>query len=144
MRRTVFILGALGMLSVIMVIHAQTPSGIVLFGKVTPSLPNKHVDFSLIATHDPDSPDFNSNCTACHGNRLDEEAPLSDLPAFHGTMEFLGADDQRCLWRCHQMGADLLFRTTAHLRADVYAGFSCASSACHGVNGPVPFYAVDD
>lgn len=103
------------------------------------------VDFDLIAVHDPDSPDYREDCTTCHGSRTREGAPLGDIPAAHAMMQkILGTGSARCR-SCHNQGVDLLFHSTQRLRGYLFDSpvVNCASSACHGASGPLPFYMVD-
>ncbi len=108
-----------------------------------PSAPAKVANFAMITTHDPASTDYNANCTDCHGDRTDESALDGQTLSVHSVMPGrLGSGDQRCL-TCHSGGVDFIFNTTSRLRDGMIMESGCASSSCHGVSGPVPFYATD-
>ena len=106
--------------------------------------PEKKADFSLVSTHNPSSEDYDSNCTTCHGDRLNESATDSTTLAAHSVMRgLLGSGNHRCL-NCHVDSGDLVAHESSRLRENIFQGVaSCASALCHGASGPLPFYVAD-
>ena len=105
--------------------------------------PADYADYGLISTHDPASDGYSDNCSACHGDRASESGTDGTTHASHSVMASLfGSDNARCL-TCHADGVDFVFNATSRLRAGQMSDASCASAACHGASGSMPFYAVD-
>ncbi|NIA15635.1 MAG: hypothetical protein GWP08_16350 [Nitrospiraceae bacterium] len=102
----------------------------------------KHLNLLLMPFHDA-SDGQETYCTDCHGDRKAEQAAFSDFAAFHSVMQGRFADgDTGCL-RCHIKGTDVVYNTTSRLRQDTFDRAWCASPACHGSSGPLPFYMAD-
>ena len=102
----------------------------------------QYADLSVIGLHDPSSDAYRADCVRCHSDRLSEGAPFGEIPAAHSVMKRL-LGHARCR-TCHSQGVDIVFRSTARLRAEMFDKVSCASSRCHGASGALPFYATDD
>ena len=118
------------------------PGGWVSEYRVVPPR-SQFMDLELIAFHDPARSDFNMvSCRDCHGKRFYEWALDETTRASHALMQEYGYRDERCA-RCHNQGEDLLFRTTKYFRANMFEAGSCAASSCHGPNGQLPLYMVN-
>lgn len=108
------------------------------------ALPAKTIGFDLIGIHDPDSGDFDANCTAsaCHPGRTDEVALDGVTPSAHATMvaQFPQEGNDRCI-ACHSGGPDFVTRSAGGLREQVnMEQVGCALGPCHGPNSPDPLY----
>ncbi len=124
------IFGLLGclVLSFVIMAYAQTDNSLFL------------TRYQWIRFHDPGSPMYLDNCTACHGERMNEVSLDPNIKKAHSTMAFLGTGSDRCK-SCH-IAPDFINQSAAHIRQNVDK-ISCSASSCHGRNGPLPFYAVN-
>ncbi len=112
----------------VFVAYAQMSNGLFL------------TQYQWIPFHDPESPMYIENCTACHGERTNEVSLDPNIKKAHSTMTFLGTGSDRCKI-CH--GApDFINQSAVGIRQNVDK-ISCSASSCHGRSGPLPFYAVN-
>ncbi len=98
------------------------------------SLPVKALPFNVITIHDPGSADYDTDCIACHGEKLNELALDCETPTPHSRMldQFpLGND--RCL-ACHESGTNLINESAGGLRRQVDMEF-VQCTLCHNEPG---------
>lgn len=99
--------------------------------------------FANIPIHDPESAMYigtPQGCVACHTDRSNELSLDPSIKRAHSSMIFLASSSQGCKI-CH-VPPDLIYRSAAGLRQQVDRA-SCATRTCHGVSGPLPFYAIN-
>jgi len=109
----------------------------------TPAVPFKIITLDMIGIHDSASDNYNSDCLACHSERLKEVSLDHTIPAFHAVhtgvrVPYFGRDNERCL-KCHVPGPDFLTYSAGGLRRQVdHIAVGC--TFCHGPQSSQPFY----
>ncbi|MBI5183063.1 MAG: hypothetical protein HY999_01680 [Nitrospinae bacterium] len=93
---------------------------------------------NLLAIHDKDSPNYNTDCIGCHGDMQDIGTLDPYLVEAHSInmstrmCSIPSSGNKRC-WYCHRDGTDLLEKSAGNLRRNVDVAI-CAQ--CHGPKGP--------